>query len=100
MNIRISKTKYLNGLQCKKLIWYIYNEPNAIPEPDEATQAVFEQGHLVGDYSKKLFPEGIEVDHTKSFQDGLKSTRELILKRVPIFELLCESRYFRADWQR
>jgi hypothetical protein len=37
MNIRLSKSKYLNGLQCKKLIWYIYNEPDAIPEPDEAT---------------------------------------------------------------
>ncbi|MFA5197827.1 MAG: hypothetical protein WC437_05415 [Patescibacteria group bacterium] len=41
MNVRISKTKYLNGLQCKKLLWYIYNEPEAIPEPDEATQAIF-----------------------------------------------------------
>ena len=99
MNIRLSKTKYLNGLQCKKLLWYIYNEPEAIPEPDESTQAVFEQGHLVGDYSKKLFSEGIEVDHTISFQEGLKSTRELILKRVPIFEaaLTYKNGYARAD---
>ncbi len=99
MNIRLTKTKYLNGLQCKKLLWYIYNKPEAIPEPDEATQAVFAQGHLVGDYSKKLFPEGIEVDHTKSFAEGLKSTRELILKRVPIFEaaLTYKNCYARAD---
>lgn len=99
MNIRISKTKYLNGLQCKKLLWYIYNEPAAIPEPDEFTQAIFAQGHLVGDYSKKLFPEGIEIDHTKSFQEGLKSTRELIFKRVPIFEaaLTYKNCYARAD---
>ena len=99
MNIRLSKTKYLNGLQCKKLLWYIYNEPEAIPEPDEATQAIFDQGHLVGDYSKKLFPKGIEVDHTKSFEEGLKSTRELILKRVPIFEaaLTYKNCYARAD---
>ncbi|OQB31054.1 MAG: hypothetical protein BWY08_00753 [Bacteroidetes bacterium ADurb.Bin174] len=60
MNIRISKTKYLNGLQCKKLLWHIYNAPESIPEPDEDTQAVFEQGHLVGEYAKKLFPAGIE----------------------------------------
>ncbi len=99
MNIRISKTKYLNGLQCKKLIWYIYNEPEAIPEPDEATQAIFDQGHLVGDYAKKLFPEGIEVDHTGSFEAGLQSTKELILKRVPIFEaaLTYKRCYARAD---
>ncbi|HOX14569.1 MAG TPA: DUF2779 domain-containing protein [Smithellaceae bacterium] len=99
MNIRLSKTKYLNGLQCKKLLWYIYNEPEIIPQPDEATQAVFEQGHLVGDYAKKLFPKGIEVDHSKSFAEGLKSTRELILKRVPIFEaaLTYKNCYARAD---
>jgi len=99
MNLRLSKTKYLNGLQCKKLLWYIYNEPEAIPEPDEATQAIFAQGHLVGDYAKKLFSKGIEVDHTGSFEDGLKSTRELILKRVPIFEaaLAYKNCYARAD---
>jgi len=99
MNIRLTKTKYLNGLQCKKLLWYIYNEPEAIPEPDEATQAVFAQGHLVGDYAKKLFTKGIEVDHSKSFAEGLKSTRESILKRVPIFEaaLTYKNCYARAD---
>jgi len=99
MNIRLSKTKYLNGLQCKKLLWYIYNEPTVIPEPDEATQAVFEQGHLVGDYAKNLFPTGVEVDHTKSFEEGLRSTKELILKRVPIFEaaLTYKNCYARAD---
>ena len=44
MNIRISKTKYLNGLQCKKLLWYIYHEPEAIPEPDEATRLYLTRG--------------------------------------------------------
>lgn len=99
MNIRLSKTKYLNGLQCTKLIWYIYNEPEAIPEPDEATQAIFAQGHLVGDYAKKLFSKGVEVDHTGSFDDGLRSTRALISKRVPVFEaaLAYKNCYARAD---
>ena len=99
MNIRISKTKYLNGLQCKKLLWHIYNAPDLIPEPDENTQAVFEQGHLVGDYAKKLFPSGIEVDHTRTFEDGLTQTRELISKRVPIFEAALSYKhcYARAD---
>lgn len=99
VNVRLSKTKYLNGLQCKKLLWYIYNEPDAIPEPDEATQAIFDQGHLVGDYAKKLFPTGVEVDHTKSFEVGLRSTKELILRRVSIFEaaLTYKHCYARAD---
>ena len=53
MNIRLFKTKYLNGLWCKIIALYIYNEPETIPEPDEATKAVFEQGHLAGKYTKK-----------------------------------------------
>lgn len=99
MKVRISKSKYLNGLQCKKLLWHIFNKPEAIQEPDEATKAVFEQGHFVGDYAKKLFSNGVEVDHTGSFEAGLKQTRELISKRVPIFEaaLIYKQCYARAD---
>ncbi|OQA64721.1 MAG: hypothetical protein BWY38_02972 [Ignavibacteria bacterium ADurb.Bin266] len=99
MNIRLSKTKYLNGLQCKKLLWYIYNEPDAIPEPDATTQAIFDQGHLVGEYAKKLFPNGVEVDHSETFEAGLRQTRDLISKRVSIFEaaLTYKRCYARAD---
>lgn len=99
MNVRLSKSKYLNGLQCKKLLWYIYNEPEAIPEPDEATQAVFDQGHLIGNYAKKLFPTGVEVDHTKSFEEGLRQTKDLISKRITVFEaaLTYKRCYARAD---
>lgn len=99
MNIRISKTKYLKGLQCKKLLWYIYNEPEAIPETAETIQGLFEQGYLVGEYAKKLFPKGIEVDHSGSIEDGLQSTRELLLKRAPLFEAALSHKncYARAD---
>ena len=55
--VRTRSKEDIDKLQ--KLLWYIYNEPKAIPEPDEATQAIFDQGHLIGDYSKKLFPTGV-----------------------------------------
>ncbi len=53
----------------------------------------------MGDYAKKLFPNGVEVDHTGSFEEGLKSTKELISRRVPIFEaaLTYKQCYARAD---
>ena len=42
---------------------------------------------------------GVEVDHTGSFEEGLKSTKELISRRVPIFEaaLTYKQCYARAD---
>jgi hypothetical protein len=57
----ISKSKYLNGLQCHKLLWYNYNAKEEIPEVSADTQAIFDQGHLVGEYARKIYPEGIEV---------------------------------------
>jgi len=61
MNPFLSKSKYLSGLQCHKLLWYQYNAKDEIPEVSAGTQAIFDQGHIVGEYAKRLFPGGIEV---------------------------------------
>jgi len=58
----ISKSSYLSGLQCHKFLWYKFNAKNEIPEYDAGTQAIFDQGHLVGEYAKKMFPDGIEIN--------------------------------------
>jgi len=60
----ISKSKYLNGLQCHKLLWFYYNAKGQIPAFDAQTQAIFDQGHLVGELAKKLYPGGIEIAGT------------------------------------
>ena len=57
----ISKSKFLAGLQCPKLLWNAYNAKHLIPEPDAQTQAIFDQGHAVGQLAKQLYPGGIEI---------------------------------------
>ena len=57
----LSKTKYLDGLKCPKLLWYEYNRKNELPEIDAATQAVMDQGRAVGELAQTLFPGGIAV---------------------------------------
>jgi hypothetical protein len=57
----VSKSKFLWGSQCKKLLWVAYNDRDRIPEPDAATQAIFDQGHEVGALAKALYPGGIIV---------------------------------------
>lgn len=79
----ISKSKFVQGLTCPKLLWCLFNTPNKIPPVDEALQAIFDQGHEVGDLAKKLYPKGIEVPFGK---DSVKITSDLLKKRVPIFE--------------
>jgi len=58
----LSKSKYLNGLQCRKLIWCQYNTKDKVPAYDAATQAIFDQGHEVGHLAKSLFPGGLEIE--------------------------------------
>ncbi len=94
----LSKTKYLNGLQCPKYLWMLLHEPAKVPEPNAATQHIFEQGHRVSEVAKKLFPGGVNVP-TEDFMKNTWETQALVQQRVPIFEagILAESIYARAD---
>lgn len=80
-----SKSKYLTGLQCPRYLWIACNEPERIPEPDAATQHIFDQGHLVGEPAKKLFSDGIDLP-THDFSANIAMTRERLRQRRPLFE--------------
>ena len=89
MSVNISKSRFLSGLQCSKLLWYQYNKKEDIPPYKGMQVATFEQGHDVGELAKNLYPDGIEVDWGVSsydYKSGLQSTQELLAKRVPLFE--------------
>ncbi|KAB2879817.1 DUF2779 domain-containing protein [bacterium] len=96
----LSKSKYLNGLQCPKLLWHYYNAKEEIPKTDAETQAIFDQGHEVGELAKKLYPDGIEVAKgLVDFEKVIEQTQKLISKRKPLFEaaFLYKSAYARVD---
>ena len=57
----LSKSKYLRGLQCPRLLWTAIYEKHKIPELDEVQQNIFEQRHLIGEITKKWFPDGIDI---------------------------------------
>jgi hypothetical protein len=97
--VSLSKSKYLTGLQCPLLLWLTFNEPSALPPVDAATQAVFDQGHDVGDYAKQLFPGGVEVAFADGFKQTLERTQTLVKERAVIFEASFSARnlYARAD---
>jgi len=96
----LSKSKYLAGLQCSKLLWYHYNARAEIPAPDEATQAIFDQGHEVGELAKSLFPGGIDVAKgIVDFDQVLPQSLEALKLRKPLFEAAFKHKnaYARAD---
>ncbi|MFH1842600.1 MAG: DUF2779 domain-containing protein, partial [bacterium] len=99
MKTTISKSKYLNGLQCSKMLWFHYNDPGAFPPVDAATQAIFDTGHLAGDLAKQLHPDGIEVPWSRDLAETVAGTRALLPQRQPIFEASFQEAgcYCRAD---
>lgn len=83
----ISKSSFLAGSQCRKLLWYAYNAKDQIPEPDAAQQSIFDQGKLVGALAKSLYPGGIEVSEgVTDFDQLLQNSLEASHARKPLFE--------------
>ena len=101
--IHISKSKYLAGLQCPKLLWTWFNDRDLIPEPAPSQQHIFDTGHLIGDLAKELYPGGKEVPMIVGTKDAIEltvtATQDLIKRRRPIFEasFLVDARYCRVD---
>jgi hypothetical protein len=96
----ISKTSFLAGCQCHKLLWKKFNDPDAFPEVDAAKQAIFNQGHAIGELAKSLYPGGVEVgEGVVSYQPVLEETFALLQRRVPLYEpaFAFEGGYARID---
>jgi len=81
-----SKSRYLEGLQCPKLLWKRCNAKEEFPPTDEATQAIFDQGHLVTDLAHALFPGGVEIKGVADYDALIRRTQDLLPERVPLFE--------------
>ncbi|MFC2014258.1 DUF2779 domain-containing protein [Chloroflexota bacterium] len=94
----LSKTKYLNGCQCLRYLWVLFNDPDRVPVPDTNTQYIFDQGHVVGELAKQLFPDGIDVPQD-SFRGNIDQTIRLMKERKPLFEagILADNLYSRVD---
>ena len=66
----LSKTKYLEGLKCHKLLWYEYNKKDAFPPVDPADQAKMDQGKAVGELAHTLFPGGMLLERVCPLEAG------------------------------
>ena len=81
----ISKSKFLSGLQCHKLLWHSFNATELLPETDAATEAIFEQGREVGALPQQMFLDGVEIgggiydydETTRLTQKALKLSKRL-----------------------
>ena len=81
----LSKSKYINGLQCLKLLWVSINDTTRLPAYDAATQHVFDQGHIIGELAQDLYRGGIKLE-TENIGANLRETATSLKLRKPLFE--------------
>ncbi len=77
---RLSKSKYLAGLQCHKRLYLGIYSPELAGEIDEGTQARFDAGTDVGVLARQCYPGGVLVDvEYYKVADGLDRTAALLV---------------------
>ncbi|OQW64298.1 MAG: hypothetical protein BVN29_13470 [Nitrospira sp. ST-bin5] len=55
---RLSKSKYISGLQCHKRLYLDIYQPYLATPPDAGTQAILDMGTEVGELARRRFPGG------------------------------------------
>ena len=95
----LSKSKYLAGLQCPKLLWTHYRDKDKFPPTDLHTQALFDQGHQVTKLSQVLFPGGVEIQGAEDFEKIIQDSHTALSLNKPLFEpgFRYKNTYARAD---
>jgi hypothetical protein len=78
----LTKSKFLHGLQCPKLLWTACNAPDTIPPPSEKTQRVFDVGRRVGEFAIQRFPGGKLVQEV-DFIKNIEETQALLSSKDP-----------------
>lgn len=75
----LSKTTYVYGTICPKLLWLYKNKYNLrVISPE--TQKKFEGGHNIGNLAQKLFPDGIDASNL----EGVNSERIIDMARMEL----------------
>ena len=74
----LTKSKYISGQQCNKLLWFKSIRKPPPEELDEATKDRLKAGEEVGDQAKELFPGGIEIELNRDFEKMVEETKQAI----------------------
>ncbi len=75
--LRISKSKFVAGVQCLKRLYWQVHEPELTAVPDNAKETIIEQGRQVGLLARQLFPGGVEVHGSAGLDHAIRTTKEL-----------------------
>lgn len=81
----LTKSQFLRGLQCRKLLWNSWNAAHLLPAPDQQTTAIFEEGKKVGALAQQMFPGGTEIV-SDSFEEAVAESARAVHQQRLVFE--------------
>ena len=115
---RLSKSKYLSGLQCHKRLYLEIHQPHLATPPDASTQAILEMGTEIGVLAQRRFQGGVLVksgfrqreaaiaETTRLLRDSVISTifegafeHDGVLVRVDILERVRNGEGGSSSWR-
>jgi CRISPR/Cas system-associated exonuclease Cas4 (RecB family) len=116
--IRLSKSKFLSGLQCHKRLYMEIHTPGLATQPNAATKAILDMGTEIGELARQRLSGGVLVDiNHRHAAEALKRTQELVndpsvpaifegafiyeqvLIRVDILERVCSAEDGTVSWR-
>ncbi|MDF1881270.1 DUF2779 domain-containing protein [Sulfurimonas sp. MAG313] len=75
----LSKSKYIQALQCHKALWLNKHRPELKGEYDGNRLDVIKSGNTIGELAKDLFPGGEEIEFNRDdFKGMLSKTKDLV----------------------
>lgn len=74
--MNLSKSKYCNGLQCKKMLWLYKNKPEEKEEVNN--KSVFDNGNDVHEVARKLLGKDVNIPFNEDLTQMIKDTEEVM----------------------
>ena len=81
----LTKSKYIQGIQCKKALWLRHHSP-ILFKSNDVQQAAYDQGVEVGIIARRLFGDAVLIDPKLPFQNKIEITKDFINQFKSIFE--------------
>jgi len=80
--MNLSKSKYCQGIQCKKILWLNKYKPEERTELNNDN--ILENGTKVGEIAKYLFGEYVNIDFNTNLSEMLKDTQDVINNNINV----------------
>src|SRR5688572_9487143 len=85
----LSKSRFVAGVQCHKLLWWKAHEPDAKElQPDKVLQDLFDQGRQAGELARTRYPGGVLIDLPhNAYEQRVAATKQALEAGAPaVFE--------------